>query len=101
MDIVLIAGLWLDGSVWDGVVPALEALGHRPVPLPPGNGTTTGTFLVDGIWQGTWRIRDQTLHIQPFTKLRHADRNALLAEAVQLCAFVAPHAKYHIVLDEP
>jgi pimeloyl-ACP methyl ester carboxylesterase len=39
MDIVLIAGLWLDGSVWDGVVPALEALGHRPVPLTlPGQG---------------------------------------------------------------
>ena len=23
------------------------------VPLPPGNGATTGTFLIDGIWQGT------------------------------------------------
>ncbi len=39
MDVVLIAGLWLDGSAWDGVVPALEALGHRPVPLTlPGQG---------------------------------------------------------------
>ena len=39
MDIVLVAGLWLDGSVWDRVVPALEALGHRPVPLTlPGQG---------------------------------------------------------------
>jgi pimeloyl-ACP methyl ester carboxylesterase len=39
MDIVLIAGLWLDGSAWDSVVPALEALGHRPVPLTlPGQG---------------------------------------------------------------
>ncbi len=55
--------------------------GNHAVPLPPGNGATTGTFLVDGIWQGTWQIRDQTLHIQPFTKLRRADRNALLAEA--------------------
>ncbi|WP_157248299.1 alpha/beta fold hydrolase [Nonomuraea typhae] len=33
MDILLIAGLWLDGSAWDDVVPALEALGHRPVPI--------------------------------------------------------------------
>ena len=39
MDILLIAGLWLDGSAWGGVVPALEALGHRPVPLTlPGQG---------------------------------------------------------------
>jgi pimeloyl-ACP methyl ester carboxylesterase len=39
MDIVLMAGLWLDGSAWDDVVPALEALGHRPVPLTlPGQG---------------------------------------------------------------
>jgi pimeloyl-ACP methyl ester carboxylesterase len=32
-DIVLIAGLWLDGSAWNDVVAELEALGHRPVPL--------------------------------------------------------------------
>jgi len=39
MHILLIAGLWLDGSVWDDVVPALEALGHRPVALTlPGQG---------------------------------------------------------------
>lgn len=39
MDILLIAGLWLDGSAWDDVVPALEAHGHRPVPLTlPGQG---------------------------------------------------------------
>jgi pimeloyl-ACP methyl ester carboxylesterase len=39
MDILLIAGLWLDGSAWGDVVPALEALGHRPVPLTlPGQG---------------------------------------------------------------
>lgn len=39
MDIVLIAGLWLDGSAWGDVVPGLEGLGHRPVPLTlPGQG---------------------------------------------------------------
>ncbi len=35
MDILLIAGLWLDGSAWDDVAAELESLGHRPVPLPP------------------------------------------------------------------
>jgi pimeloyl-ACP methyl ester carboxylesterase len=39
MDILLIAGLWLDGSAWDDVAPALAALGHRAVPLTlPGQG---------------------------------------------------------------
>ncbi|MGH3879366.1 MAG: alpha/beta fold hydrolase [Actinophytocola sp.] len=42
MDILLLAGLWLDGSAWDDVVPALRTLGHRPVPLtlPAQDGAT-------------------------------------------------------------
>jgi pimeloyl-ACP methyl ester carboxylesterase len=39
MDIVLIAGLWLDGSVWDNVAADLAARGHRAVPVTlPGQG---------------------------------------------------------------
>ena len=36
MDIILIPGLWLDGSSWDDVVPVLEHAGHRthPITLP-------------------------------------------------------------------
>ena len=75
--------------------------GNRAVPLPPGNGATAGTFLIDGTWQGTWQVRGQTLSIQPFTKLRSPDRDALLTEAVQLCAFIAPQVEYDIVLGEP
>ncbi|MGH3406445.1 MAG: alpha/beta fold hydrolase [Streptosporangiaceae bacterium] len=47
MDILLIAGLWLDGSVWDEVVVQLEACGHRgiPVTLPgQGDGSTSATL---------------------------------------------------------
>lgn len=48
MDILLIAGLWLDGSAWDGVVPALEAHGHRPVPLTlPGQGDGSASATLD------------------------------------------------------
>src|ERR1700689_3160264 len=46
MDFLLIAGLWLDGSAWDAVVPQLRVLGHQAVPLwlpgqgaPPAAGT--------------------------------------------------------------
>jgi pimeloyl-ACP methyl ester carboxylesterase len=39
MDVLLIGGLWLDGSAWDAVLPALAERGHRPVPLTlPGQG---------------------------------------------------------------
>lgn len=47
MDILLIAGLWLDASVWDSVATQLEAHGHRAVPvtLPgQGDGNTLATL---------------------------------------------------------
>src|SRR5205809_4108334 len=33
MDIILIAGFWLDAASWDDVTPALEQAGHRVRPL--------------------------------------------------------------------
>ncbi|MEU5722295.1 alpha/beta hydrolase [Micromonospora sp. NPDC047738] len=48
MEIVLAAGLWLDGSVWDDVASALESLGHRPVPLTlPGQGDGSASATLD------------------------------------------------------
>ena len=47
MDIVLIAGLWLDGSAWAEVTPLLEEHGNRAVPvtLPgQGDGATSATL---------------------------------------------------------
>lgn len=39
MDILLLAGLWLDESTWDDVVPPLAEHGHRGVPVAlPGQG---------------------------------------------------------------
>ncbi|MFE7844748.1 alpha/beta fold hydrolase [Microbacterium sp. NPDC057407] len=39
MDIILVPGLWLDASSWEGVAPALERAGHTPRPLTlPGVG---------------------------------------------------------------
>ncbi|SFW86587.1 alpha/beta fold hydrolase [Amycolatopsis australiensis] len=48
MDILLIAGLWLDGSAWDDVASALRSLGHRPVPLTlPGQGDGPSSATLD------------------------------------------------------
>jgi pimeloyl-ACP methyl ester carboxylesterase len=51
MDIVLIAGLWLDGSVWDNVAAELEARGHHAVPVTlPGQGDgNTAATLADEV----------------------------------------------------
>jgi hypothetical protein len=75
--------------------------GKRPVPLPPGNGATSGTCLIDGQWQGTWQIQGQVLHIQPFITLRDTEHDTLLAEAAQLCAFLAPQGTCDIRLGKP
>lgn len=51
MDIVLIAGLWLDANVWDDVMRSLKGRGHRGVPVQlPGQG--------DGMSSAT--LADQT-----------------------------------------
>ncbi|MGW6931372.1 alpha/beta fold hydrolase [Lentzea sp. NPDC054927] len=48
MDVLLIAGLWLDGSAWDDVASTLRSLGHRPVPLTlPGQGDGSATATLD------------------------------------------------------
>ncbi len=48
MDILLIAGLWLDGSAWVDVASALKSLAHRPVPLTlPGQGDGSASATLD------------------------------------------------------
>jgi pimeloyl-ACP methyl ester carboxylesterase len=43
VDILLIAGLWLDATVWKDVALELETRGHRAVPIAlPGQGGGTG-----------------------------------------------------------
>jgi pimeloyl-ACP methyl ester carboxylesterase len=47
MDILLIAGLWLDGSAWDNVAAQLMTLGHRAVQITlpgQGDGNTSATL---------------------------------------------------------
>jgi pimeloyl-ACP methyl ester carboxylesterase len=47
MDILLIAGLWLDGSAWENVAAQLEGRGHHAVPITlpgQGDGNTSATL---------------------------------------------------------
>jgi hypothetical protein len=65
----------------------------RPVPLPPGNGSTQGTLLIDGQWNATWKITDDVLRIQPFVALRPSDVDAITAEAARLLEFLGRAAE--------
>lgn len=48
MDLLLIAGLWLDASAWDAVVPELEKRGHHAIPVTlPGQGDGRDTATLD------------------------------------------------------
>jgi pimeloyl-ACP methyl ester carboxylesterase len=48
MDIVLIAGLWLDGSAWADVADVLGGLGHHPVAVTlPGQGDGASSATLD------------------------------------------------------
>jgi hypothetical protein len=58
----------------------------RAVPLPPGNGSTQGTVLIDGRWNGTWRITRDVLTIESFIPL--TDEDAVGAEAARLLGFL-------------
>ena len=53
-------------------------------------------FLVDGFVAGSWKLcrgrRDAVLEIEPYRRLRAADRTAVTEEAERLLAFLAPDA---------
>lgn len=69
----------------------------RLVPLPPGDGGTRGTLLVDGFFRATWRtVRGDgavTIVVEPFEPLVATDREAIAHEGEALLAFVSPDAE--------
>jgi hypothetical protein len=76
--------------------------GRRRIPLPPGNGATRGTILLDGMFAGEWRIdrdgRRATLTIAPFEPIAATERVALEEEAMRLLGFIANGAEPEIVV---
>ena len=77
----------------------------RRIPLPAGNGATRGTFLLDGMFAGEWRITTDggraTLEIAPFTTIAPAELPALTAEGMHLLGFARPGMEARILVGAP
>jgi hypothetical protein len=78
--------------------------GGRAVPLPPGNGETQGTALLDGFFRATWRIERRggaaVMIVQTFEEPPAAARTELAEECDRLLTFVAPEAEVRDVRIE-
>ena len=61
--------------------------GRRP-PLPPGNGASVGTVLVDGWFEATWRLDGSDLRVESFGALSSRDADAIESEGGALLQFV-------------
>jgi hypothetical protein len=77
----------------------------RRIPLPPGNGATQGTILLDGMFAGEWRIATAgglaTLAIKPFAPIAPAVLPALTEEGTRLLGFARPGMEARIVVETP
>jgi Winged helix DNA-binding domain len=75
--------------------------GH-PIPLAPGNGGRIGTFLLDGTFEGSWRITvskdTAVLTLKPFKALSDQESTELLNEGSALLDFAAAEAASRTVL---
>ena len=62
----------------------------RQVPLPPGNGATTGTVLVDGRYDADWRMtKDKTtIEVTPYRDLTTDEQADVVAEGKRLLGFI-------------
>lgn len=76
-------------------------VGRRTVPLPPGHGGSAGTVLLDGFFQGVWKIAREdgtaVLRVDPFVAVSARDQDALEREGLDLLAFAAADARAHDV----
>ncbi|WP_282700458.1 winged helix DNA-binding domain-containing protein [Streptomyces sp. CC219B] len=54
------------------------------------------TFLVDGFLAGVWKLREQTLVVEPFGTLTKAQRTQLTAEGERMLAVMHPDTSYDI-----
>jgi DNA glycosylase AlkZ-like len=60
----------------------------RRVPLPPGNGASAGTLLIDGRFEATWRLDGSDLLVESFGAVSTWDVDAIQVEGQALLRFV-------------
>jgi hypothetical protein len=77
----------------------------RRIPLPPGNGATRGTLLLDGMFAGEWRIATgdgrAVLWIDPFERIATGDLAAVHREGAALLGFAAAGLDGSIEVGSP
>ncbi|WP_318306997.1 DNA glycosylase AlkZ-like family protein [Amycolatopsis solani] len=64
----------------------------RRVPLPPGNGASRGTLLVDGFYRADWRVHDGALHVTEHDRLTPRERTEVMEEGERLLEFLGAGA---------
>jgi len=76
----------------------------RKTPLYPGNGGTLGSILLDGFFEGGWKIERRkkaaTLTVSLFRKPTKAERTAMTKEGTKLLAFAASESTSQEILIE-
>ncbi|MGV9364768.1 winged helix DNA-binding domain-containing protein [Amycolatopsis sp. NPDC003731] len=60
----------------------------RRVPLPPGNGASRGTLLVDGFYRADWRLHPDALEVTTHDRLTAGERAEIETEAGRLLEFL-------------
>lgn len=96
MEIVLVPGLWLDGSSWAAVVPYLERAGHRPVALTlPGmegrDVDRSGVTLADQVAAVTAALDDA---VDPVLLVGHSAGSGIAHAALDQRPDRVAHAVY-------
>ncbi|MEV6441490.1 winged helix DNA-binding domain-containing protein [Amycolatopsis sp. NPDC051716] len=61
---------------------------ERRVPLPPGNGASRGTLLVDGFYRADWRLHSDGLEVTAQDRLTAGERAEIEAEGERLLRFL-------------
>jgi hypothetical protein len=62
----------------------------RPPPIPPGNGATSGTVLIDGSWRADWKLGGDSLMVTQHERMSRTDKAEVRAEGRRLASFLRP-----------